>query len=183
MRHPDDYYATPAWTTELILHLVPTEGIILEPSAGEGAIVGCLLAAGFSPALVLAVEMDADRAATCAKTGVKTIVGDFLAQDCPGTHSVVMNPPFSKAQEFIEHAIHVVQPSNGEVFCLLRLNFLEGQRRAAFHRQHPSDVYVLPRRPSFTGKGTDATGYGWFVWGPGRGNRWFMLDVPGRVAA
>jgi hypothetical protein len=183
MRHPDDYYATPAWTTNLILHMLPTEGIIMEPSAGEGAIVGCLLAAGWPPDMVRAVEIDPDRAAVCAKTGVKTIVGDFLGQDWPGTNCVLMNPPFSRAQEFIEHALHIVQPHHGMVVCLLRLNFLEGQKRAAFHGQYPSDVYVMPRRPSFTGKGTDATGYGWFVWGPGFGNRWFMLDAPGRVAA
>lgn len=31
-------------------------------------------------------------------------------------------------------------------------------------QRHTPDVYVLPQRPSFTGKGTDSTSYAWFVW-------------------
>jgi hypothetical protein len=38
------------------------------------------------------------------------------------------------------------------------------------------DVYVLSKRPSFSGNGkTDATAYAWFLFGPGRGGRWQVL--------
>jgi hypothetical protein len=47
---------------------------------------------------------------------------------------------------------------------LLRLNFLGGAKRTAFLRARPPDIYVLPNRPSFTGHGTDACEYAWFVW-------------------
>lgn len=47
---------------------------------------------------------------------------------------------------------------------LLRLNFLGSQRRAAWLRAWTPDVYVLPRRPSFTGRGTDSCEYAWCVW-------------------
>ena len=50
------------------------------------------------------------------------------------------------------------------VVLLLRLNFLGTRGRAAFMRRHPPAVYVLPDRPSFTGKGTDSIEYAWFVW-------------------
>lgn len=89
---------------------------------------------------------------------------------------VITNPPYSLAMEFVERALREIAPS-GEVAMLLRLCWLAGQKRAAFHREHPGDVYVLPKRPSFTGKGTDSADYAWFVWGPGRGNRWEVLDV------
>lgn len=97
---------------------------------------------------------------------------------------IISNPPYAEAEKFVEHALTI-----GTTCCfLLRLNWLASKKRAAFHRAHPSDVFVLPRRPSFTGGGTDATEYAWFVWGPTnveeclnggrRGNRWHLLDVP-----
>jgi hypothetical protein len=72
-----------------------------------------------------------------------------------------------------------MDPDCGTAAFLLRLNWLGGQARAAWHRANPCDVYVLPRRPSFTGKGTDATEYAWMVWGTGRGGRWSVLEVEG----
>jgi hypothetical protein len=36
---------------------------------------------------------------------------------------------------------------------------------------------VLPKRPSFTGGGTDATEYAWMVWGPTRTGRLRILEV------
>lgn len=48
---------------------------------------------------------------------------------------------------------------------LLRLAFLESKKRCDFWQKHPvSKLYVLSERPSFTGAGTDATAYAWFVW-------------------
>ena len=87
-----------------------------------------------------------------------------------------MNPPYAGAYEFITRSLSEVAPVNGTVAALLRLNWLGSKKRAAFHKLAPSDVYVLSKRPSFGGSsGTDATEYAWFVWGPGRGNRWFIL--------
>lgn len=97
---------------------------------------------------------------------------------------VISNPPYSEAERFVEHALKI-----GTTVCfLLRLNWLASKKRAPFHRAHPSDVYVLPRRPSFTGGGTDATEYAWFVWRmtavterstiqANAGNRWWLLEV------
>ena len=48
---------------------------------------------------------------------------------------------------------------------LLRINFLGSQKRYDFWQQFPPDgLYVLSKRPSFTGKGTDSIDYAWFVW-------------------
>ena len=48
---------------------------------------------------------------------------------------------------------------------LLRTAFLESKKRYDFWQRHPvSKLYVLSQRPSFTGKGTDATSYSWFIW-------------------
>jgi hypothetical protein len=48
---------------------------------------------------------------------------------------------------------------------LLRLAFLESRRRVAFWRANPlARLYVLARRPSFVGTGTDMAAYAWFGW-------------------
>jgi hypothetical protein len=48
---------------------------------------------------------------------------------------------------------------------LLRLAFLEGQKRAPFWKaQPPYSVSVLAKRPSFTGGGTDSAAYAFFEW-------------------
>lgn len=95
---------------------------------------------------------------------------------------------------------------------LLCLAWLSSLDRVAFHKKHPSDVYVLDRRPSFAAsvkckarkKGceyremfpltatlpkqcprcaagidvtrNDSADYAWFCFGPGRGNRWWILE-------
>lgn len=48
---------------------------------------------------------------------------------------------------------------------LLRTSFLESKNRYEFWQRYPlNGLYVLNKRPSFTGHGTDATNYAWFVW-------------------
>ena len=56
---------------------------------------------------------------------------------------------------------------------------LDVGERAPFHAEHPAYIYPLAKRPSFTGEGTDSAAYAWWVWGPGRGGRWFAPLLPG----
>jgi hypothetical protein len=71
------------------------------------------------------------------------------------------NPPFALAQEFIQHTLTMAE----QVVFLLRLSFLESQKREHFFaRVGVPDVFVLPERPSFTGEGTDACAYAWMRW-------------------
>ena len=98
----------------------------------------------------------------------------------------ITNPPFSLALPIAEHLLKLVSQVRGTVALLLRLAFLEGVDRTAFHVDHPSDVFVLRRRIQFGvvreqiviphPKGCDRWAYAWFVWGPGRGGRWSILD-------
>lgn len=127
----------------------------LECSCGRGAILN---------------ELDADRSCGCDINPdfEPDVVGDYLTQSLVKKYNtVITNPPYTLAQEFVEKALRDVE-DGGEVIMLLRLNFLESKKRAEFWKQNPpSHIYVLTKRPSFTGKGTDATGYGWFVWTKG----------------
>jgi|DEB0MinimDraft_10_1074344.scaffolds.fasta_scaffold00089_34 hypothetical protein len=158
-RHPDDFYATPYWCVDRLLEAVPLPlGLWLEPWAGDGAIVRAVQRHSDLEVQWLTNELSADRAPEGSR------IGDYRSWRATG-NVVLSNPPYKDATECAEWAISRAST----VALLLRLNWLEGQKRAAFHKQHPSSVYVLPNRPSFTGRGTDATAYAWFVWGmPGR---------------
>ena len=53
----------------------------------------------------------------------------------------------------------------GVLIFLLRTAFLESKSRYSFWQNNPlTALYTLSKRPSFTGKGTDATSYSWFIW-------------------
>lgn len=206
-RRADDFYETPGWCTRAILpHLIPNlpeRHIVLEPGSGSGSIARELLAAGVTRERLMLIELDADRATQCCEdlrcvvnnwdfvTWAKHNEGlpDFKRSDNPlfahnGAEPVrdrfdliIANPPYSIALEFIEAALSM-RKSQGVVAFLLRINFLGSQERADWHRAHPCKLYVLPRRPSFTGGGTDATEYAWFVWGEGHeAGTWEILDV------
>lgn len=178
VRHPDDFYATPAWATLAILRYAARPGdIVLDPACGDGAILDVAAECNFK---TIGLELDEGRARRAAGHGKHVaIIRDALDVGAwPRAEAIVMNPPFGCAMEFVERAIAEARVCDANVAALLRLPWLASRKRVAFHRAHPSDVYVLPRRPSFTPDGkTDATDYAWFVWGPSRGGRWSILDV------
>lgn len=90
------------------------------------------------------------------------INGEDFLQDHHNRACVVTNPPFSLAQEFVQHSLEVAD----ETFMLLRLNFLGAQKRADWWKTHePDAIFVLSERPDFTGEGGDSCEYGWFYWG------------------
>lgn len=172
-----DFYETPAWCVRALLPHLPACSRVLDPCVGKGAILSAL---GWPPRS-WGIELDPALAAVASES-CPVVVRDALAPDPwlldvaeGNAQLVVMNPPYLFAEDFVERALAEVAPG-GTVAALLRLGFLEGQARASFHREHPADVLVLSRRPSFTRRGTDASAYGWFVYGPGRGGRWQLLD-------
>lgn len=76
---------------------------------------------------------------------------------------IVTNPPFSIADKFLMKSI-----KESDCVCyLLRLNYLGSIKRANGLWKKvgmPNKLFVLSKRPSFTGKGTDSTEYAWFCW-------------------
>lgn len=180
VRQANDFYRTPSWVTEAILPHLPSGGDVCDAGCGDGAILAAIAAtAPFVHSQLHGVEIDPALAAQAAMHLAEPrrhhiYEGDFLRHGL-NYDLVVCNPPFSFAREFVEHALALVASRRGTVAMLLRLAWMAGQARASFHTEHPSDVYVLSRRPSFTGGGTDSADYAWFVWGPGRGGRWSVL--------
>ncbi len=99
---------------------------------------------------------------------VGNYLDDFLINLDVNFHDLIFgNPPYSLAREFVERSFDLVR-DGGYVVFLMRLAFLEGQKRGEtfWPIYKPHYVYVCSRRPSFTGNGhTDTkTAYGVFYW-------------------
>ena len=171
VREPDDYYTTPSWAVRRLLERwkPPTFGLLVEPSAGNGAIIQAAAAVGIEPWRWWAYEIREEEreklAALCTP-----IIGDFLVDEPHGdladdaVTAVIGNPPYSLAWEFIKESSRKFP--GAEICFLLRLAFAASEERNAFMRDSTPDVYLLPNRPSFTGEGTDSADYAWFVWQP-----------------
>lgn len=154
----DDFYASPPEATEALLRVENFEGPIWEPACGDGAISRVLLAAGHD---VISSDLVA------RSYGESNI--DFLMEWRPRAPNIVTNPPFKLANDFAERALCL---TTGKVAFLMRLVWLEGQRRRAFFERTPlARVWVfsarLPRmhRHEYEGpKSTSSIAFAWFVW-------------------
>jgi hypothetical protein len=149
---PDaEFFPTQAWATEGLLARVKFSNPVWEPAAGDGAMADVLAKRGYE---VLASDLY-DYGNPSVQTGV-----DFLLVPPFKVGSVVTNPPFSKAEKFIEQALLCAEQ---RVAMLLRLAFLEGQRRRNLWESTPLEqVLVFSKRLSFGENGKIA--FAWFVW-------------------
>ena len=154
----------------------------LDVACGDGAIGAVLKGLG---AEVTGVELDPELAAAAREKLDRVFNADFLADPSVADglghvdlmaadfDAVIMNPPYKQAMEFVQRARKLM--GRRTVAALLRLSFLESQKRRAFWQENPADVYVLSRRPSFTAGGTDSAAYAWFVWSREPGGRLSIL--------
>lgn len=176
VRIAGDAYDSPSWTCDAMMGILPP-GDVFDPCCGVGSMLAAAKRDGRG---ARGLEVDPARAAIAREAGHDVYVVDALSDTTWGSPAlVVTNPPYRHALAFVEKALREVA-RGGTVAMLPRLGFLESTARASFHREHPSDVYVLSRRPSFVGGKTDACPYGVFTYGPGRGGRWFLLETSER---
>lgn len=161
-----DYYPTPSWCVDRLLDVLPIkDGSWLEPAAGSGSIIRAVNAHKMLMPTWTAIELQesfkSDLEAVVNPSHVH--IGSYMDVALNKEYDMIItNPPFSKALEFIKRSIEL----KPEYVCmLLRLNFMGSGERSEFFRKNTPDVYVLPNRPSFVGKGTDSIEYAWFVWG------------------
>ena len=153
-----DNYSTPAWATEGLLDREKFEGLTLEPACGEGKMAEVLRDRGM---FVLTSDIRDIEAANMVPV-------DFL---CGGWRedfsNVITNPPFSLALEFAEKALKI---TTRKVALLLRIQFLESQKRRPFLESSPlARIYVFSSRLSMYPEGVENRGDGtqcfsWYVW-------------------
>lgn len=157
-----EFYRTPIEATRA---LIAIEGErlpngIWEPACGDGAIARALID---THRWVYSTDV-ADRGYGCGKI-------DFLNSTFSNCcTAVVTNPPFSLAQEFVDKAFSF--PSVHYCALLLRLSFLESQKRKEwFQANPPARVHVSSRRlpmmhrDGWDGpKSTSTLAHAWFIW-------------------
>lgn len=166
-RDPFDYYPTPDWCVQRFLEKAANRlpvGDWIEPTAGDGAIIRSItkFGNGLEKNRWTAVDVQERFKEPLEKLGANVWIGSYIKYTHPQPKAKVCitNPPYKLAESIIKHA----QTQSECVVMLLRINFLASEARRDWMAKDTPDIYVIPNRPSFRGKGSDATEYAWFVW-------------------
>ena len=173
-----DFYATPIEVVENLLNNIDLSKYgdkVLEPSAGNGNI--CRVIKSYYPNKnITALEIREEELESLYKCADEVIIDDYLQLDMKSKYSIIVgNPPYSKAIEFVNKSLKLLD-GNGILIFLLRTAFLESKSRYKFWQENPlSGLYTLSKRPSFTGRGTDATSYSWFIWDKQTNNQYIKV--------
>jgi predicted RNA methylase len=162
---PYDFYPTPVKTIQTFFNNYPLfyKARILEPCAGNGNF--CYEIKKRYPSYIVANEIREEEYPNLIDCADEVYHEDFLSLEIEDKFDyIITNPPFSLAQEIIERCFEIAT-ENTTIIMLLRLSFLESKKRYEFWQKHPlQGLYILSERPSFTGKGTDACAYAFFIW-------------------
>lgn len=134
-REVNDYYATHPKATEMLCNLEKFSDNILEPCCGQGHISRVLEARGYNVESMDLIDRGYGRG------GV-----DFLQYNETVDKDIVTNPPYSLAQEFLEHAMDIVTDGH-KIAMFLKLTFLESDgRKDMFKRYPPKKIWVSSNR-------------------------------------
>jgi hypothetical protein len=152
-----DCYETPACAVEALLRVENLPRLVWEPACGPGSIVKVLEARGHK---VLASDV--------VDYGCGYPVLDFLTARGRENATIVTNPPYQLAEQFVKHAIYC----SPFVIMLLRLAFLESVRRTyVLENRGLARIHVfrnrLPmmHRKNWAGpKSSSAMPFAWFCW-------------------
>lgn len=100
---------TPAWIAERMATWVPDGASVLEPSAGNGALLRPLLTRGHPRTRLTACELDPRWINELRKLDIPVMMGDYLSQRWKSWHFDVclMNPPYEDGlhADFVAHAL------------------------------------------------------------------------------
>lgn len=112
-----DFYATDPRTIKALLDAEKFDEYIWEPGSGTGNIVNVLKDYGYN---VWSTDIH--------DYGCQDNIIDFLDFYDHWNGDIIGNPPYKLATEFVEKALSLVEDGH-KVVMLLRLQFLEGQKR------------------------------------------------------
>ncbi|OLA95036.1 MAG: hypothetical protein BHW64_00860 [Candidatus Melainabacteria bacterium LEY3_CP_29_8] len=161
-RQAEDYYATEPLAAKLLLRVVPELNNIWECACGEGHLAKVFDKVG-----------KLGKATDLIDRGYGN-VEDFLLNNKPYYDGdIVTNPPYKYAQQFVEHALELVD-TDRYVCMFLKVLFLESKSRKELFTQSPlKTIYVSSSRLNCAKNGdfknytSSAIAYAWFVWQKG----------------
>jgi hypothetical protein len=174
-RNKTDFYATPAEVTVALLDFLEGKGLIepgyciWEPACGSLAMADVMIDRKYH---VLASDLHPQFE--------WMIPYDFLHAD-EKCDWIITNPPFSKATEFITHALELGKPCA----FLLKSQFWHAKSRLDLFRENPPS-YVLPLtwRPDFlygAKSGSPTMECLWTVWARSQETIYYPLEKPTEV--
>lgn len=156
-RAVNDFYSTEPFIIESLLKKEQFDKRILEPACGNGAISEVLKKHNY-------IVFSCDK----YEHGYGEICDFFDLFYFPG--DIITNPPFTISLDFILHALEVVQEGS-RIAMLLRLQFLEGQKRfeKLFLNNPPYKIYIFVKRQNCYKNGIEvkqssSVTYAWFIW-------------------
>lgn len=156
-----DAYFTEPWVTQALLDAYPAGYFgmaVWEPACGDGRMADVIHAAGY----VVGISDIHDY-------GCGAMIRDFLRDSLPihtPITSIITNPPFDLAKQFVVRALECVKPQAGVVAMVQRHEFDAPKGNRPFF-QHPfAAKLILPRRPrwSDSDKASPRFPYAWYVW-------------------
>lgn len=172
-REDNDFYPTETWVTKAAAEFMdemdwfrikprPPAYSIWECAAGDGAMIEPLQKLG----RVYGTDL-VSRGALGVTSGV-----DFLGTHAlpfrTGPATIITNPPYTYAEEFVRHALKLTEPVMGRVAMLLRNEWDCASERQDLLRDHPAYTakLVLVSRPRWIrgSKGSPRHNYAWYFW-------------------
>ena len=152
-----DYYATNPKAVEMLLDAHGFKGkSILEPCVGAGHIAN-VLTDRFGGQITALDIVD--------RGYQNTIITDFLKWETNKRFdTIITNPPYTLASEFIERCMELLAPQ-GQLAMFLKIQFLEGlKRKPLFDKYPPKYIYVFRKRMCTFSNGQETnpdTGKSW----------------------
>ena len=163
-REKDDFYATDGIAiTKLIDDCdISFKGEIWEPACGTGNLSKELIKKGYKVKSTDLVNRG---------YGISGI--DFLKCNEPFDGTIITNPPYKYALEFINHSLDILTPGN-QVYMFLKIQFLESKKRKElFDTRQLKTIYITRSRIScaknndFKKYTSSATAYAWYCFEKG----------------
>ena len=171
-RNKTDFYATPPEVTVALLDFLESKGLISPPAT--------IWEPAYGSGEMAEVMLDREYRITISDLYPQfrwMTPRDFL-QASEKCDWIITNPPFSKATEFITHALKLEKPCA----FLLKSQFWHARSRLELVRENPPS-YVLPLtwRPDFlygAKSGSPTMECLWTVWAGSRETLYWPLEKP-----
>lgn len=163
-REENDFYATDPKALEIFLEETDIKlNNVWECACGQGHLAKVLDKVGLL-----------GKATDLIDRGYGEVNIDFYTQTDIWKGDILTNPPYGDAMKFCQHALNCVEDGS-KVIMLMRIQFLEGQKRKKFLQSNPPKYVYVSSRRLLLAKNADfvkyntpsANCYAWYVWEKG----------------
>lgn len=167
-----EHYETDKWAVDAILDCEIMTNVVLDPCAGIGVLAQAADARGYD---VVANDIWDWGFTLDMQRDFLTVNYDWeLPTACDRGFTVLMNPPFSKAAQFVEKCLTL---RARKIICFQRFAWWESAERREFWKKNPPNrIYICGSRatcwrhdlPPEKRKSSSSTAHAWFIWERGQ---------------